>query len=1481
MHAYNLSILYQCLFGKLDRKTLDGLQSSNSSQNVRLYSFVTLFRDPVSISKDCPGNIKSLGPYFFGIMKNNVGVRYTGGESDEKILEYCAGFYDKYKKLFQNGYFKYIIKALELDGIDTEIIDSIIKEHNNKGSNNRWFGLLYLLALQKEENYFSEGLTSKEIYLRIREECDSAKDLNPSENDVDRSILHESYNDVLLIAKEWFERKKKTGRYRGYFSSTGETEITDIQNKLLTEKGDTLSLYDILFNLYTQNDHSVNLCGIGGSGKTHQILNCIYKIFNNSNSTIPFYIPLNAVRNDMSGNSIIAYLSKEVKLGSIEEVKTILKQGGINILLACDGFNEITTDEMRKIIANDICQIRQEFKTRILISSRRDHTALFNSLNYGEDQIFVKAEVMPLTEKQINFFFEKVHCVARYKYVAISTRKLLQTPQGCVMYADLVGTNHEKLAQITSLGELLHDYIRRILPIATDIARIDEYLKKVAYYMVLKGKFHIYQGELKELIGIDGVLWLTENNRVETVFSKEDDGFVFCHQNFRDYYCALAFSEKIKEIDAKNISQRFIELFIVNNITTNDEILELASAFISDGERSVQSKIDILRENKDRLEEPFHDNYDFPLKVLIRIYAFSHDFNIANLNLSDLNLKEVNLSGYKLYNSSHESVVLTNANISLNTFLKPGLMTASSTICKYQLNNKLYIAAFATTTAIIIDVYENQYEIVRNLPNWGWVNVAYPKLYNGKLAIFLGHRNGNIGVFYPDMIKTAPKQLFIKTRDGKLVSKGNGEIESIEIVNWNSKEYIVFCNSTGDIFYRELYPVDSDECTKISLCNAKFPLERIKDKFKEKKWDITCHLTYRRDNNTIVIAFGNMLFCLDGNSESIKLSPLKIKWNGMNPQLILDVCASSNYLFINEGIAISVLKLMPNGIEKIHELIVDCDGSLDEFIEGRIKALSNSGKYAQDKLDRIKEHEKSCSQPIEVKVRQFRFKYFSLAPSDYYPNEDVVLIGLEANKGYEDAYEILPNFYEIHVSSAGKVSIKPQNNEQKLASHSGVYYKQDSTIFVATTSDDRSVDLFPTSNEEMVNTHIEGAYYGVRDLSFVDSNNILCALYDGSVILISRSKTNVTDNEVVEDLELDDDFDYESYEDVGSESDECLQTNDSVAEWKIAGVIKAHDEWVWKALPLMWEDSEHRYVVSCSYDKTIKKVDFNNESHRPKVLIHGSERILDFYVSGEHHPDPIYWGLSEHYIYNTSNKDGKRGYPAENGVVYRCFTESEQADKNDNVPIVFYTDSKGCHIGKFTNNPQMINLIDYTDEDNIFIRKMKYKVINGVKYLIAVGVKDGQSYIAVYIHKSGDSGDNYELVTDLVINEEKTTGANSFVVFEHEGVIYFLLANKNNTVSLCTFSDNRLVFKCSIPVDAQPLCIDASEDMVFVGLLDGSIVSLSIDCSRQMLNKDPISTIKTHANLYSTPDVNLRNCRFDDEITKKAFVSNLSSYFTI
>lgn len=1459
MKTFNQAVLYFCLFGYRDSFTWN--QAYFESPH---HVFVRL-------ADDSNSNYVDRRAYRFYGYKGKKPKSYVFAEN---VKQACLEFVDVFESAFQGVYFDYITIALNHSTnpiIDPDLIGKITELHKNK--NKEWFLETYKLACSLDcleedtaniewyaccdkctENCHNIFLQIEEIYKNKSHRVFSNSSVNLSNIVIESSSLRG-------IAQRWFEGKKTSGRYKIY-APTEKSNIVNIKNHLMTGKtqGDKkdMSLYDILFYYDDVNEHSVNLCGVGGSGKTHQIFGCIDKAFScTDNSTIPIYIPLNEVHSQ-NANCLISYLANTVKIGSTEEVCEILKESGKSILLACDGFNEIASDEMRNEMARAICEIRQLYKTRILISSRIDHTALFNSMNHGESQEFIKAKVQPLTEEQIDNYFSDVGCKKRYRSVALKTRELLQTPQGCVMYADLVGNKPNKTYK--SLGKLIQDYIKRILQNNSDLTKIDDILKTVAYSMVNNGgRFNIRSNKLHKILCDSDYNWLiAHKNEIETVFPESDGIYQFIHQNFRDYYCGLSFAEQIDEIENDKICDSVLELFSRNNTNTNDEILELASSFISN--KAIQEKLNIIKSNKEMLPDPFKDNYDFPLQVLIKLYAFRNDNNISKLDLSGLDLHEVSLSGYKLYNSEHRGTSLNGSSVSLSTFLKPGLLTASSTICKYESNGKLFIAAFARSTALIIDIQDNQYEVIRNItPDCGWVNVAYPKAYNDELAIFLAHRNGDISIFYPEK-KENKKELFIQTKTGELVPKGNGEIEALEFVTWNDIEYIVACNSTGEIFYREL--LSDDKCSVINILidkklealdplkakeEALDALKALKDRFDEKDWDITCQLSHRKDNDTILVAFGKKIACLDGNSGSVVLTPLKVKWHGLNPGLILDICAAGQYLFINEGNLISVLKFVNNGADKVCELIVDCKGSMKRFIDNRAMHLHSLGKYDDKKIERIKAYEEKIAKPIDANAEDFRFKYFSLSPSEYYPGEDVVLIGVESVKGKPDVYSSLFSFIEIHAKSnydgTNTVFYRPHKTEHKLATHSAVYYKLNDTVYMATTSDDRSVDL-SSFNEEFLTTHIEGSYDGVRNLRFINDNNLIAGLYDGSIIRISKAKSD-TINAIDDDLELDDDFD------MADEDTSSIDEMTTVENWVVKGVIKCHDDWVWKIIP------EGDYVVSCSHDQTVKKTDFSKESNEPSVLINGKEKIIDLYASkGD------YWALSEHYIYRTTNSEG---FPFKKYSL-KCFVQSEE-DEDDNVPLVFYTNENGNgQIGKYTNrglHPIKIEL------NGAFIRKMSYEIIDENKYLILIGTKQKMSFIAMYSLKTKDT---YALIADRTIPDTK--GANSVAIVNIAAKKYIIIANKDDSISICTYENNAISVLNRIPVDGQPLCIDISNNnMIVVGLLDGQIIELVFDNGKFK----PRPLIKTHANLYSTPDVNLSRCLFEDESQKE----QLKGYFTL
>lgn len=1478
IRAFNPAILYQCLLGELSGVSL----TKNPENQGELEEFILLYENRKLES----GSVKY---YFEGAVSKSVGTppksveqyyknpnlalsdRENKLSKKSKIIDFF-----RYNTLVPN-YKKYVEYAILCDD---RTKDSGFEGYQQRDDSN--FEELYkifILSFPNSKNYLGSTDAFKYIFKIIKESVDSNESVeqcreklekywkSQNEQATSEDVVNsnsaqnaDSELDPMEIARKWFEAKKNTGRYKGYFETKQGKPITNLKNKLSNGDGNEYFLLELLFPNDNENNDSLNLCGRGGSGKTYQIFHCIDDILNGlstdndelsatlerAKGTIPLYIPLNSIKAGEE-NCILSYLAKEIWNGAdIKLVRSVLKKYASNILIFADGLNEITDPKTRKTIARDICDLRQQDKTRFLVSSRIDHTNIYNSLNYGLNSRFIKVEVLPLTKKQIDDYFKDVLCAARYKIVHPSTRKLLETPQGCVMFADYVGSNEKAINKIQSLGQLISDFAKRLLNLNNphQVLVAENVLQKIATYMVLHDYFEISYVLLQEILTVEEqkILFNPEYN-IESLFVIKDEEkqlFEFSHQNYRDNYCAQEYARKLTSITSANIVEIFNDekTFANNNITTNDEILELVSAFMSDN--SIQDIIDTLNNNQDRLIGIYKDNYDFPLSVLIRIYSFSHNNCIANLNLCGLDLTEVSLNGYELFDRKDGSCInLSNSKISTETFLKKGLQTASSTICKYELNGKTYIAAFATTTAMIIDIEENQVEIVRNMPDYGWVNEAVPKEYDGQLCIFLGCRNGCVALFHPEKKRNYRKRVFIATKENiHEAIKGQGEIESIiidELVVGDKKiEYIVFCNSNGEVFYRELYPTTETKPQKICLYNNESELENIRNKFKECKWDICCHMTKKEEG--ILAAFGGNIFALTFNSTNRTMSSriLSIRRRRNNPELILDIYATQNYLFINEGNLISVVAFSKNpSLRGLHR---------NEVYRFEIDGQKSDESYI-----------------YSDKTKDFYFRYFSEVPTEIY-GDDYVLIGIEAY--HAPSYEKLPQFFELNMTlKNGKPTLEVTEirNEQKLATHTGVYYRlrsMEKMIHLATTCDDRSIDLQTPHNEEIVAEHKSGAYNGIHDITIIDSDNIICALYDGGAIHISKSFSRTNESE---DFDLFADFD---------ETDVNLNEEPI---WAVHNAKKVHTDWVWKihSTSEMWNETTQLFFT-CSYDNMVLLSDFKSSSSA-QVVIHGNKPILDFYKSD----DGSIWAISESVIYHsTPSRDTwecDKGIDALPGTYIRAITNNVDSTDSANVPIIFYNSGNGTDgvIGRVSDGKieELVNC-----GNGVFIRQMKNYYIDGQNYLFAIGELDKQSYVTVY---KVNSQFDYQLLDSIQI--EGTTGANAFTYIEQSSDRYLLITSKNNTISLLKVSEE-MKFDCgtkNISVPAQPMCVEAYDNLILVGLLNGQIVSLDIVDDKKISASEFVST---HANLVANPDIDLSSCTFDD---KETFKSLLKDYFTI
>jgi len=1231
------------------------------------------------------------------------------------------------------------------------------------------------------------------------------------------------------VAQEHFKKICHFGRYKGYFYSKGKKKITKIQNKLSSNDGKKMDLYSILYKYDQLNTHSVNLCGEGGSGKTFQILSCIEYILLNDTQYIPFYVPLSSMRYDdnLSDNLILTYILNKVGFEKKDDIIQGLTELGPCVIIFADGLNEVSDPKLRQRVAQDICEMRQAYKTRFLVSSRQIQTDLFNTLNYGENQRFIKAVVEDLTPEQVDAYFKEIKCSVRYKDISAETRPLLKTPQGCVMYAELVGSSLESNLEINSLGQLLESYCHIIFGVDSnnEYEMFAEILQEIGSYMVLNDTFIISKDDIKACIKDEAAERLLKAKSVRSIFAKNDTlSYSFTHQNFRDLFSGLKLAMCINSISEENFPKTFETIFARNRITVNDEILELTAAFV--GENTIQSIIDILRNNADKLTGKFKNNYDFPLSRLVRIYSFMHNNNISDLNLSDLNLSEVCLNGFELFSRKEDKgVELSRSTINLNTLLKAGLPTGSSTICKYTFNNKEYLIAFDKTSELVIDIDDDQKFMVRHesKDNYGWVNIAFPTEVDGRVCILLGFDSGKIGAYYPDSME---RELIFDTD-----MKSADGIQSLFVVKWNDNYWYAFCNTNGWLF---MYNPSSREVEKVSVCSEEERQDVIEtfkrfDKnyefHKKGKIPLACRMDYDITNNCLIIVFGWKIYKVDLSRKMLQVEELSVDWKNQFPELIKDIKITPHYIFINEIHTISVLR----NWSKCWEFTIN----QERTISRRKQLLKKKYALAEKDIDEIIEVEKMISTVYngDKDSIDFYFQKFSSIPDSFYSGEEGVLVGIKTKN--EALYNLIPQFFEVRIASSCRHIrnhnwLLPIRTSQHLATHSGVYYipvDDKKTIHIATTSDDRSVDLIAPHSEETIPQHIEGAYNGVHDILIIDKENFVCAQYDGSLIWFSLKKF--------------------------WDEDKCKW----VKSWKATNVVKQHNDWVWSAIQFDEWNEAQQVVISCSYDETVRLIDFSSPEQSTLIIMGRDQQPIRGLCMTT--INPKLYAFSYNYIFSAlkSEADWEVDEPYFTGdkIISTIF------DDGSGSPCVFYNTGPGSqgYIARYQHNDLSRIIIEC--QDNVFIRKAKKLERNSSKYLIIAGTRDNSSYIAIY--KYNKETNKYDFLSpsyDIMVGN----GVNDFDIIEINTNIYIITVSINGIVAICELNDDmsltirQEVFK----TEDQPMCIATNTDYALIGLLNGKILKLSFE----MCNDDSedyrfilSNFITTHANLYSTYKVDI------------------------
>ncbi len=882
------------------------------------------------------------------------------------------------------------------------------------------------------------------------------------EQSVDKSEVHLSH-DGRKLAHKLFSKIKSRGRFRGYDQTQTEKRLIVEIKDTIVSSGKEITLEEIVFPVNESAfTHSVSLCGRGGSGKTHQFITLIDGILNgiaaeSGNNQlervqkypniIPFYLELNKVL-ESNDNCILNCLSKDMKI-EIQTLESILNIDRENVIIFADGMNEVTDRVLRKKIFNSICDIREEYHTRIVLSSRDDHSGLFNSCGRGKNQEFVKAEVQNLTEKQINAYFYLLKLHVRYEDVPIATRPLLQTAQGLSMYAEMIQDDSSRTLQFTKLGELLQSYCDRIMVIDRDDQTTDLSFEKtlmlIAYHMVRMGKFLVEAKDLKFIIDDYALNQLKTDKKASLIFTNHSrDSYEFTHHNFRDYYAGFFLSRVIINLSKDNLEGQLNKYLNNDDVTSNLEILSLCSDFLN--LKQIQSAIDLLK--------TYHiENHSFFLSVLIKLYSLANGNDISSLNLDNLDLRSVSLSDYKLYyrdvaRNKTISISLNNAKISEDTFLQNALQTASSTICSYIYNQKEYVTAFSTTNALIYDVKDNLWKCVRNLPNNGWVNCCCVIEMHNQPCVLLGCRNGTLNSFYPS---DNTVETFCSSIDEK------NEIDSICCVQGiNHNSIIIFSDSAGNVFIRSKYAQNSLKPQLIHSFDTTYR-DSVNLRYKEQSLSVTSRLTASEEY--VYLCFGNQIWRCALPIQDVSSFEMIVSLDSNS--LIKDIYYTEEKLFLNKGHEIS---------------IIDCD---------------------------------TCIEGISYTLEKKGLRHFTKFSPDI--NKNAVIVGVAAKDNdysqLANFYRISTDFdedEEVYRCIGNEIP----RGLQTLITYTGVYFNipQSNIPRLATVSDDRSVQILTPDDEGVLTIYHRGSYNGVHSIDIVSDNELLIAQYDGAISYWKKNK---------------------------------------------------------------------------------------------------------------------------------------------------------------------------------------------------------------------------------------------------------------------------------------------------------------------------------------------------------------------------------------
>ena len=1331
-------------------------------------------------------------------------------------------------------------------------------------------------------------------------------------NTTTEQTVSESENPIEKLrnlAEKHFNTIKRAGRFGQYFPTKEEGKfISDITVTLKTSDQEALSFEHVIFPpemLPEGCRFSISLSGKGGIGKSFLFLHLIDTIFANGSgrysNVIPLYIELQKVNNDYNCDIYQGLFNELKRIDhdlTAESFSEYMKAAGRNVIVLADGMNEVVGIENRSSIANSIANTAADYNCRFCISSRENHVGMFNNLASLNGN-FRATEVNKLTPEQIKDYLLKHTSDVQYCELHDGTRKLLETPQGLEMYVSLVNSDSSQAKHFTSLGELILAYSDSILGISNyrgdphyDFS-FEETLEEIAYNWVSNS---VFEGKLtcdqhdkvqsmryNRNINLEAIFPCTCGSHYDTEAS-----FTFSHQNFRDCYCARFIARKIKHLNAENIRSTFSNYFnpSTSTVTNNDDILNLVSSFTSNGANEYDKKaIDTLREASKDEKDPLQ-NYDYPLNVLIRIFALRNENCIAELDFTDLDLREISLNGYFLFNKeTGKSTVFRNTRINVNTFLKNGLDMAAKTITTFRYNGKEYIVAFASNSALIIDIAESQARVVRNLPMYGKVNCCCATTKNGLPVIYIGEgigvnyyptnvidgvgydlKRGTLSEFYPNILfmnenedEAFVQQKYIK----QILTLEDASIESICIAKLDSEEFIFYTTCDGILHMRKKYMVGHNTNSSLRLDMSGYSFISQSN----------CRLTSSKKNNLIFVSWGRNLYFIDC-SLPIKNNTSKesyiSKRNLMSFPNVSPVC----YVKSNDT------EVIDHDIEDIFA----CDSFLFVNLVYKIavfKILDTNGKIVF----------RDYIYPAGKANNSIKFTRFS-----EYPDPDVsasVLVGVNVDS-YHSSNSVsdhqIKRFYQLCYSECVELPDRLTkglgNDYDGFATWTGVPYILGNKTYLASVSSKRTVEIDCISDEEIPKRIYAGAYNGVHYIDSSQKERIICGNYDGNVVCLKSS------------------MQYKS----GHEHE----------VWKVENVFRLHENWVWKCVFL-----SETQILSCGYDGKLWLTE-TLSGKRTCLLNKEGEQFLDFCIDSS---DNI-WSISHNklfFVQKTGENWATMAIEEFNNLkadkkYFRTIAidqvSTDNAEKDD-LPILFYNEGQGSqgHIAKLYNRRDGFGLVDLIDMTQpsfkyetivsgkikttyAYIRHMRFHCFNGKKRLIGVGNigEEGLFFISKY------SGENEEITGRMSVEGIHISGfgeINDFTVTESKNGYVLWLAHKDFTISVYSIHENpnglyiSRFYQNNVELDAsedtisltmpdQPMCLKAYGYDVLIGLLNGTVIKASISTSQYDdtdyadINAKYIA--RTYADLMANNTVKLRNCEFDE---KEEFATMFRNYFNL